>query len=149
MEHLLKFHRSCEGSSLVEFSLVFPLFLVMVAGAVDFGKAYGTAIDLSAAAQAGAHYGAQNPTDLHGMVVASQVGAPNLAGLTASATYGCECRDGSSAVAMCTTVPSCADNYVNYVDVTTTAPFTPIMALPGVFSPGTLRSESRMRVGGD
>jgi hypothetical protein len=60
--------RDTEGSGLVEFALIFPVFMILLAGAVDYGRAYYVALDLSAAAQAGALYGSQNPTDTAGMI---------------------------------------------------------------------------------
>jgi Flp pilus assembly protein TadG len=129
--------RDTEGSGLVEFALIFPVFMILLAGAVDYGRAYYVALDLSAAAQAGALYGSQNPTDTAGMISASREGAAELAGLNATATYGCECPDGSSAVASCTAPPACANNYVNYVDVVATAPYVPIITLPGMPSAST------------
>jgi Flp pilus assembly protein TadG len=141
--------RGTEGSGLVEFALIFPVFMLLLAGAVDFGRAYYVALDLTSAAQAGALYGSQNPTDTAGMVSASQQGAAELVGLSATATYGCECLDGSSAVASCTAPPVCASNYVNYVDVVATASYVPILALPGMPAAGTFKEEARMRVGGD
>jgi uncharacterized membrane protein len=149
LQNISKLFRDSDGASLVEFALFFPIFLLLIGGAVDYGRAYTSVIDLSAAAQAGALYGAQNPTDIDGMVSASQSGARGVPGFSVTATYGCECPDGSAAVASCTAPPSCPDNYVNYVDVTTTAPYTPIMKLPGLIGTGTFKGEARMRSGGD
>jgi Flp pilus assembly protein TadG len=141
--------RDTEGSGLVEFALIFPVFLLLLAGVVDFGRAYYVALDLSSAAQAGALYGSQNPTDTAGMISAAQQSAVELSGLSATATYGCECLDGSAAVAACTAPPACASSYVNYVDVVATAPYVPIITLPGMPTAGTFRGEARLRVGGD
>jgi Flp pilus assembly protein TadG len=150
MIHRLQFEKfprwNDEGSGLAELALVLPVFLLMFAAAVDFGRAYCLAVDLSGAAEAGALYGVQNPTDVAGMVTASQNDAPDLSGLSATASYGCECPDGSSAVASCSAPPTCTGSYVNYVQVTTTAAYTPIITFTGMPAAGSFQSMARMRV---
>ena len=56
-----KRHRST-GQSLVEFALVLPLFLLILAGIVDFGTALATSITVTNAAREGARLGAVNPS---------------------------------------------------------------------------------------
>jgi Flp pilus assembly protein TadG len=141
--------KDTDGSSMIELAIILPAFMLLFVTAVDFGGAYFIAIEVSAAAQAGALYGVQNPTDLSGMRKASVGDAASLPNLTATATYGCECSDGSSVVASCTTPPTCAYNYVSYVDVTTSVPYTLILSYPGMPSPMNIRAEARMRIGGD
>jgi Flp pilus assembly protein TadG len=139
--------KGTEGSGLVELALVMPIFFLMLAASVDFGRAYYVALELSGAAEAGALYGIQNPTDVSGMQSASQNDAPDLSGVTASAVYGCECPDGSSASVSCAAPPTCTGSYVNYVEVTTTAPYAPIMNFAGTQSAGSFQGKARMRVG--
>ncbi len=141
--------RKEEGSSLVELALALPMLLLVLTAAVDLGEAFYTGIALSGAAHDGALYGAHNSTDVAGMKSAARNGSANLSGFVASATYGCECSDGTSAVSSCGTPPTCASNYVNYVDVTVTASYSPIISVAGVPSASTFRSESRIRVGGN
>lgn len=138
-----------EGASLVELALSMPMFLVILAGAVDFGHAYCVSIEVAGAAQAGALYGVRFPTDVSGMQEAAQNGAPDLTSFNSVAAYGCECPDGTSAVPNCTAPPSCSANYVNYVQVTTSAIYSPIITLPGLPAANSLQGFSRMRVGGD
>ena len=137
------------GSSLVELALVLPLLLLILVVLVDLGRAYYYAISISSAAHAGAVYGIQNPTDVSGMEVAASSNASDISSLTTSASYGCECHDGSSVVASCSAPPSCAQNYVNYVTVTTKATFTPILPYPGMPSSFTLQQSARLRSAGD
>jgi Flp pilus assembly protein TadG len=140
---------SAEGSSLIELALLLPLFLFLFVGAVDFGRAYFVAIEVAGAAQAGALYGVQNPSDVAGMESASLEAASNLSGLSSTATYGCECSDGTSGVASCTGTPSCTYNYVSYVDIVSTVKYIPIFNYPGLPSSMNITKEVRMRVGGD
>lgn len=138
-----------EGTSLIELALVLPVFALLAAGAFEFGRVYLLTIDLTSAAEAGAVYGTRAPTDIAGMESAALAGISNTPGLSATATYGCECSDGTSAVTSCATPPICTVHYVNYVDVVATASYSPIIRLPGIPNAYTFQSESRMRSGGD
>lgn len=109
------------------------------------GQACYVAIELSAAANAGAEYGTQNPTDTAGMQSAATLNAANLTGMTPAATYGCECMDGTSASPSCSTVPSCATTVVRYVAVTTTMTYKPALVFPGVPSSLALKGSARLR----
>jgi len=138
-----------DGSSFVEIALVLPFFLLILVPSVDLARAFYAAIEVSSAAEAGAVYGVQNPGDVAGMLTASKSGASNLTGFSANATYGCECSDGSSAVASCTSTPSCTYNYVNYSDVVATVVYVPTFKYPGLPSSINITHESRLRAGGD
>jgi Flp pilus assembly protein TadG len=137
------------GSSLVEAALILPILVLMMVAAIDFGRAYSLAIEVSSAAHAGALYGAQNPSDTAGMVAAARLDVPGLTLSSANAIYGCECHDGSSAVSGCLTPPTCAENYVNYVKVTTSFSYTPLLIYPGIPNPIVLQGSAEMRSGGD
>jgi Flp pilus assembly protein TadG len=137
------------GTSLPETALVLPVLILMLTGLVDLGRAYYYAISVSSAAHAAAVYGVQNPTDVQGMMSAASASAPDISSLNTNASYGCECHDGTSAVADCSAPPSCSENYVNYVAVTTSATFQTIIPYPGLPSSFTLQGNARMRSGGD
>ena len=146
-------HRGCwaffddrQGSSLVECAVVLPVLILLMVGAIDFGKAYFLSIQVASAAQAGAAYGVTNFTDTAGMVTAARLNAPAVPSMTTVATFGCECHDGSATSASCTSNPTCPQNVLNYVDVTTTATYTPMLPYPGIPASINLRSEVRMRV---
>jgi Flp pilus assembly protein TadG len=142
--------RGEHGASLVELAVMLPLFILVLAGAVDFGRAYYLAIEISGAAQAAAAYGSQNPTDTAGMKTAAQDDAPNVPNLSVTTpTYGCECADGTNYSASCTVAPSCpSNNEVYRVNVTVTGTFTPIIPWPVVHSSMLLSSSASMRSGG-
>jgi Flp pilus assembly protein TadG len=59
--------RSERGQSLVELALTFTILMALVAGVIDFGRAFFTWVALRDAAQEGALYGSTNPTDLVGI----------------------------------------------------------------------------------
>lgn len=145
--NVVKFVRNTEGSSFIELALLLPFLFFLFVGAVDLGRLYFMCVEVAGAAQAGALYGVQNPSDTSGMQTAASAGASSLSGITTTASYGCECSDGSSVTASCGTTPSCTYNYVNYVDVSSSVQYTPIFNYPGLPSNMTLTRETRMRVG--
>jgi Flp pilus assembly protein TadG len=138
------------GGSLVELGLMLPLFAMILAGAVDFGRAYYLATEVAGAAQAAAAYGSQNPTDTAGMTAAAQDDAPNVTSLTVGTpTYGCECSDGTNYSASCSTTPSCSSNNVVYrVNITVQGTYTPLIHWPGIPSSMSFSSSASMRSAG-
>src|ERR1700690_4066001 len=116
---LLKIASSEQGSSLVEVAIAVPMLMLVLAGAIGFGRAYYLAHEVSGAAEAGAVYGSQNITDTAGMVNVAKLDAPNVSGLnTPTATWGCECSDGSQRSVSCAVTPSgCSANVVYYATV--------------------------------
>jgi Flp pilus assembly protein TadG len=129
----------------MELAFVLPMLLLVFAGAVDFGRAWFLYMEVASAAESGALYGLQKPTDISGMESAALLDAPDLPSLTSSATYGSECSDGTSAVALNGTPPSCSVSVVQYVEVDTTATYQPLLYYPGFQSTFTLTGKSRMR----
>lgn len=68
-----------DGTSILEFALVLPIFIALVLGVFDFGNGFNTYIGLSHAAREGAFWISQYPSDRAGMEArilseASQVG---------------------------------------------------------------------------
>ena len=141
----LRFVTESGGMSVLETALLLPMLVLMLMGAVDFGRGYYAAIEVASSAEAGALYGIQNSSDTAGMVKAAQLDAPDFTQLTATALYGCECSDGSSVTPACGTAPTCTYNVVNYVEVDTVLSYTPILPYPGIPSPIRLTGTSRLR----
>jgi PKD domain/TadE-like protein len=54
--------RHRRGQSVVEFALVLPIILVLIAGAIDVGRLFFGYVTIENAAKEGAFYGATNPT---------------------------------------------------------------------------------------
>ena len=127
---LLKIASSEQGSSLVEVAIAVPMLMLVLAGAIGFGRAYYLAHEVDGAAEAGAVYGSQNITDTAGMVNVAKLDAPNVSGLnTPTATWGCECSDGSQRSVSCAGTPSgCSANVVYYATVTASVTYTPPLA---------------------
>jgi Flp pilus assembly protein TadG len=139
--------RNEDGSSIIETAMLMPLLLLLLVGAIDFGRAYFVAIEVSSSAEAGALYGTQNSSDTAGMVTAATLDAPEVSNLTTVATYGCECSDGSSVSPSCGSLPVCTYNVVSYVEVDTSATYIPILLYPGIPSSISLTGKARMRAG--
>ncbi len=59
----LKKSATISGQSLVEVALILPILLLLILGAMDFGRMFVTKIVLTNAARAGANYLAYNPKD--------------------------------------------------------------------------------------
>lgn len=137
--------RSERGQSLVELALMIPVLGMLLFGAIDFGRGYYLSIEVSNAARAGAQFGVENASAA-GMRNAAKSDAPDVAGITATASYGCECPDGTGQVTDCSSSPGCA-NAVNYVKVTTHATYTPLIPWPGIPSSIPLQGQAKMRIG--
>jgi Flp pilus assembly protein TadG len=139
--------RGEEGSSLVELALLLPLFLLLLFGALDFGRAFYLQMEITGAAHAAAVYGAQDPTDTTGMKNTAQDDAPNVPNLSVgNPTYGCECPDGTSYSANCATTPtSCSTTFVRRVNVTVSATYSPLFPWPKVPSSMSFSSSASMR----
>lgn len=139
------------ASSLLELALVLPVLFLLLLAVFDFGRGYYLAIEISQAAHNAALYGSQNPTDTTGMqyaAVADASDVPNFTTSSVTATYGCECSDGSLPVVSCTTNPSCGSmNVVDYVQVNTSTTYNVLFPYPGIPTPLTLHGSARMRAG--
>jgi hypothetical protein len=139
-----------EGSSLIETALVMPVLLLLLIGAVDLGRGYYAAMEVSSAAEAGALYGIQSPSDIVGMVAAAKLDATDVPGMTITSTplSGCECFDGSKSVSPCGTAPpTCGiDNAVDFVEVDTSFTYVPLLTYPGITTPIILTGKERMRM---
>lgn len=81
-------HGRRNGQSLVEFSLVLPVFLLIVAGMVDFGMGLYSNITVLNAAREGARVGVTTPGDTSGIEarVRAMAGGLNAADLTVTTT---------------------------------------------------------------
>jgi len=136
---------SRRGIATVEFALVAPLIMLLLAGVLDFSLLLRTATTATDAARAGAEYGSRgvlSSVDLSGMQAAALNAAPGLTGMTAAAARYCLCNNGSS-VSCTGTCPSGALQV--YVTVTTQVATHTVFDYSGVSIPGTVSASARMR----
>ena len=84
---------------MLEFAVMLPLILMLLAGALDYSLLMCMAISVADAARAGAQYGslsAANASNTLGMQNAALNAAPDVPGLTATAVKVCKCSDGTT-----------------------------------------------------
>ena len=148
-----------EGQALVETALSMALLLLMMLGAVEFGRLAFFAIEAVNAARAAALYASQSPStaaDLAGIQSAAQneyitPSALTLVSPTATSGYACTCSGSTSSVS-CTnnslTSPTCAAGSSLEVTVTiqTQVSFTPGIHIPGFPGPFVLKGAAMQKV---
>ncbi len=124
-----------------------PVLLLLMIGTLDIGRGYYYAIEVDDAAEAGALYGSQNPSDTSGMIAAAALNATDISGgIATSASYGCECSNGTGLVAGCASVPgACSTSYVQYVQVNTSWTYRPLFPYPGIPSSYALTGQATLR----
>jgi Flp pilus assembly protein TadG len=146
LRRILRTFRSEQGASLVEVGLVLPLLLFIVLATVDVARGYYFANEVAGAARARAIYGTPSPTESTGITHAVKDAAPDVSDISlATSSWGCECSDGTTAPASCSSAPSCSANIVYCVKVTATASYTTMLPWTGIPSSLTLSSTSEMR----
>jgi Flp pilus assembly protein TadG len=139
--------RRAWGQASVELALSLPLLLMMFLVVVETGRAFYIAISVSNAARAGVQYGSQNLTtaaDNAGMQSAAASNAPNVVGMTETATHFCICANGTASTCLST---DCAGSHrLIYTQVNTSAPYTPLITFMGILPPITVPGKAVMRV---
>jgi len=142
------------GQALVEVALVAPILVLLLIGAVEFGRLEYASIEVNNAARAGAQYGSQTPVtamDFSGMQQAAINDAPDVLSLTATTTNYCSCpvsNSCSSATQAACTPGMCSGTQIcEYVQVNTQAVVDPLFHYPGLPTTFTLQGQSTMRVG--
>ena len=130
---------------------MFPIFILLLVGAAEFGRLAYAAIEVSNAARAGVAYGAQTH------ITASDFAEhrdwrqprmrPNVTGVTATATILVLAPLAGllPATTALTTCPSPA-RIIEYVQVNTTATVGPLFNYPGLPHTFTLTGQAIMRV---
>lgn len=136
------------GQALVELSIAASLLVLICLGAVEFGQVAYTSTEVASAAKAGAQYGAQNgatASDSNGITNTATAAAPNLSGMTVSATYACVCSDGSASTCLLTDCPN--SHIEESVIVNTKYALTPMIRLPGIASTFTVTGSAIQECG--
>jgi Flp pilus assembly protein TadG len=140
--------RSDRGSSFVELAFMLPFLLLLLLATLDFGRVYYLSSEIAGAAHAGAVYASGNRTDTTGIQNAAKADAPDVAGLTASSSYACECSDGTGKSPSCSTTPTCSGSTLVYpVTVSVTATYNVWFPWPGVPSSFPFNKSATMRSG--
>jgi Flp pilus assembly protein TadG len=134
------------GQSTVEMGLLVPFITLLLVASGDWGRVFFARMELIGAARAGAAYGAQNhitAADYTTMQNTAKNSAPDIQGVTASASSFCTCLTGGSIT--CASPGSCTEIQV-FVQVDTYATFSTILHYPGVPSSVPLHAISILPV---
>ena len=142
-----RIHRALRtaGTALVEFAIVAPFLLLLLAGVLDYGMALSTAAAVASAARAGAQYGASSVAhsgDPAGIRAAASNAAPDVKNLTVSSVQSCQCSGGGAV--------SCAGTCANgkivvYVQVTARATSPAIFTYSGLGFTGATSTKASAR----
>ena len=136
------------GGVLAEFAVVLPVALLLLLGAVDFGRVWALASASANAAHAGAQYGSQNAqlaADINGMrtVVTNDLAASSVLAASNDGENGitladfvitperyCECADGSDIA--CDNKCGGGTNPMVFVRVRVDTTFETLFDYPGI-----------------
>ncbi|HEV2425932.1 MAG TPA: TadE/TadG family type IV pilus assembly protein [Terriglobia bacterium] len=135
------------GQSLVEISLMLPVILVTLVGTIEIGRVAYASIEVSNAARAGVQFGSLNEGNAgntSGMQQAA-LNDVNLTGMTATASYSCQCSNGSSTSCTSNTCTS-SEHLEEYVTVTTSYTMNSLFKYPGIPQSFNLSGSATMRV---
>lgn len=134
------------GNMVVELAFVIPVLVILVLGIYDFGRMALHQITLSSAVRAGAQYGTQDvisAADINGIIQAARDDA-NDDTLDVTARQYCSCP-GVGETACSVTCPDGEFTFL-YLDVTAQDQYAFLFDYPGISSPKTMTSSTRMRV---
>lgn len=134
------------GIATIEFAVIAPLLLLLVAAVVDYSMLLRSAIAVGDAARAGAQYGSlstANASNISGMVTAALNAAPDINGLTATAATVCKCSNGSTVNCSGGTCSSGAVR--TYAQVTVKTTVNAIFSYPQLGFTGAVVSMATMR----
>jgi Flp pilus assembly protein TadG len=136
-----------DGASAVEFAIMLPLLMTLVAGLCDFGLAMFTGIQVQQAAQAGAEYALlKGDSNLGAIQTAEQnatiFGSAITAGTPAVAYY---CMSDLTTAVTSTTTCS-GETAGKYVTVTASKTYTTLIPWPGIPSSISFSARSIVRI---
>ena len=134
------------GTALVEFALVSPLLLLLLAGVLNYGQALRTATSVATAARSGAQYGSRNlanSLDTTGIRNAAVNSTPDIHNLTVTSQRTCQCSGGGavSCSGTCT-----GGSMEVYVQVTAQAVTSSIFSYASLPFTGNTSSQATMRI---
>ena len=138
------------GAALVELAITLPILMVVLLGAIDFGRAFRLAMIVTNAARAGAQFGAQtsiNSGNTTQMInTADQLLSANglASGPATTAQRLCECADDAGNFTATTPANTCASTSCPtghlsvWVTVTASRTFSMLTPFPGLPSSVTI-----------
>ncbi|MGH9553424.1 MAG: TadE/TadG family type IV pilus assembly protein [Terriglobales bacterium] len=143
------FRNNCRGTAAVEFGLIVPMLVAMLAPLVDLGVAAYTKMQVQNASQAGAEYAA-----VHGWnttaIQTAVTSATTLSGISASPapSESCGCVSGTTitAVTCGATCVASGRAAATFITVNAQAQYSTMLPYPGLSSPLTFNAQSKIRI---
>jgi Flp pilus assembly protein TadG len=135
--------RDRRGASAVEFGLIAPLLLLLAAGAVDGSRFVVQALQVRAAAQAGADFALKNGWDANGIQTAV-TSSTTLSTLTAAAPVEIKACVLNGAVTQIGCPASAATG--EFVVVAAQNAFRPLLPWPGLAHASTISARAEARI---
>ena len=135
------------GTAALEFALAMPMLLVFLIGVTELGFALYESMQVQSAAEAGAVYASQHPTDT-AEISAAVVNATSTAGIGATPAPAAFCGCPTAAgivVSDCTATCTNGDPQSRYIRVSAQLTHVPILDFPGLPNPLVLTGISVVR----
>lgn len=132
------------GQSLVELAIAIPLLVLVLFGAVEFGRLLYMGIEVTNAAHAAATYGSQNrgtASDNPGITLAATSDGINLSNLQVTPQHLCAATYSATPTSDCTT-----SNAIEYVQVNTQVTVASLFHAYGFGGNYTLHGQAIERV---
>jgi len=139
---------SRRGNATVEFALILPVAVLLIAGLIEFGIAAYDGTSLEDAARVGAQYAIQKGLDSSGIQTAV-TGATKMDPLTLNVTSQqfCECSGSWGTPVDCSTT-TCSGNapLAKFIQVTVAQNYTPVFPFFASMIPSQLHGQATVRV---
>jgi Flp pilus assembly protein TadG len=152
MDHFTRILRNESGQSLVETAFVAPILVLLLVGAIDFGRFAYDGILVANGARAGVQYATQTGTTAENATAVQSAATTDVdsIALTATPTVSYECAKGTSTptAVVCTEAQSAAGYHtitLVAVAVVPTTAFAPWIAYPGLPSSIPVSSTATMQ----
>ena len=135
------------GNATVEFGLILPVAVLVIAGLIEFGIAAYDGTSLEDAARVGAQYAIQKGLDTTGIQTAV-TGATKMTAATLNVTSQqfCECSGTWGTHVDCTTTCSGNVPLAKFIQVSVTQTYTPIFPFFASVLPSQLHGQATVRV---
>jgi Flp pilus assembly protein TadG len=138
--------RDRRGGTAVEFALIAPVLILLLAGLVDGSRLIVATMQVKAAAQAGADYARRNGFNASAIQGAVASGTSLAVTATPSPAQQTACVSGMTITPTIQTTCPGGSVAGSFVTVSAQAPFSAIMPWPGLSSPSTVTAQSLVRL---
>lgn len=142
------FLRSDSGTSMVEFAILAPVFILLLIGLIEVGRFAYLGILAANAARAGVQYGAQNAStavQTAAIKSAAREDGENLPTWVITPTILCSVNGATPTASACSGsgVP---ENTIYYLQVQVSGQFSSLLNYPGIPHSPTINGSAMMRV---